>query len=112
LMSRIGEVRDWIVEGPEGPTTYTPQPVMRLSSILMIYQAVEAGRGAAVLPWSLVANDVALGRLQLWGRVLDRPTEVWVLHASSRLSSPKVTSFAAFLANQFPQGKLLIPGRS
>lgn len=48
--------------------------------------------------WSLVAGDVASGRLSNWGKVLNRPIEVWVLHASTRLSSPKVTSFVSFLA--------------
>lgn len=106
LMSRVGEVRDWLVESSDGPVTYKPQPVMRLSSILMIHQAVRSGRGAAILPWSIVEPDVAAGRLDEWGRVLNRPIDVWVLHASSRLSSPKVTSFAAYLAAQFPTGRL------
>lgn len=106
LMSRVGELRDWVVDAGDGPVTYQPQPVMRLSSILMIHQAVRAGRGAAILPWSIVAADVASGRLSNWGHVLNRPIEVWVLHASSRLSSPKVTSFASFLAGQFPSGRL------
>lgn len=112
VMSRVGEVRDWEVDAGDGAVTYRPQPVMRLSSILMIHQAVQAGRGAAVLPWSLVAEEVASGRLANWGHVRNRPIEVWVLHASSRLSSPKVTSFAAFLADQFPDGKLFISGKS
>lgn len=106
LMSRVGEVRDWVVDAGDGPVTYHPNPVMRLSSILMIYQAVQAGRGAAILPWSIVEPDVVVGRLADWGRVLNRPIEVWVLHASSRLSSPKVTTFASFLAAQFPDGRL------
>ena len=63
LMSRVGEVRDWQVDAGDGPLTYQPQPVMRLSSILMLHQTVHAGRGAAILPWSLVAGDVASGRL-------------------------------------------------
>lgn len=108
LMSRVGEVRDWVVDAGDGPITYQPRPVMRLSSILMIHQAVSAGRGAAILPWSLVAGEVEVGRLSKWGNVLNRPVEVWVLHASSRLSSPKVTSFASFLAEQFPNGRLKV----
>lgn len=106
LLSRLGEVRDWLVQADGAAATYQPRPVLRLSSILMIHQAVLAGRGAAILPWSLVGADVAAGRLSHWGQVLDRPIEVWVLHASSRLASLKVTSFAAFLAAQFPTGKL------
>jgi DNA-binding transcriptional LysR family regulator len=106
LMSRVGEVRDWLVDNGDGAVTYQPRPVLRLSSILMICQAVQAGRGAAILPWSLVASHVAGGTLVSWGRVLNRPIEVWVLHASQRLSSPKVTGFAAFLVAQFPNGRL------
>jgi DNA-binding transcriptional LysR family regulator len=110
LMSRVGEPRDWVIDNDGAEVTYQPQPVMRLSSILMIREAVQAGRGAAVLPWSLVADDVATGRLSSWGRVLNRPIEVWVLHASSRLSSPKVTSFASFLVGKFSTGRLEVTG--
>jgi DNA-binding transcriptional LysR family regulator len=79
---------------------------LRLSSILMIQQAVMAGAGAAILPLSLVGKDIASGALAEWGRVLNRPIEVWVLHSSQRLASPKVTSFVAFLLEQFPNGVL------
>jgi len=108
LMSRLGEVRDWTVATGNGSLTYRPRPVMRLSSIMMVYEAVMAGRGAAILPWSLVGGEVANGRLMNWGHVVNRPVEVWVLHASSRLSSPKVTTFASFLAEQFPGGRLKV----
>ena len=106
LMSRVGEVRPWQVETDRGEMTYLPLPVLRLSSILMVREAVRAGAGAAILPLSLVGKDIAAGTLTRWGRVLNRPVEVWILHASQRLSSPKVTAFAAFLAEQFPNGVL------
>lgn len=106
LMSRVGEIRDWLVESEDGPATYHPAPVLRLSSILMIHQAVRAGAGVAILPLSITAKDIASGALLNWGNVLDRPVEVWVLHSSQRLSSPKVTTFVTFLATQFPTGTL------
>ena len=106
LMSRLGEVRPWQVENEGKAMTITPLPVLRLSSILMIHEAVRAGAGAAVLPLSLVARDLASETLVQWGRVLNRPIEVWILHAEQRLSSPKVTSFMAFMAEQFPTGHL------
>jgi len=106
LMSRTGEARDWQIETASGVVTYSPQPVLWLSSILMVHEAVRAGAGAAILPISLVEADLAGGTLVQWGSVLNRPVEVWVLHASQRLASPKVTRFVAFLAEQFPEAKL------
>ncbi len=106
LMSRLGETREWLIQSGNGKLTFQPQPVLRLSSILMMRQAVLAGAGAAILPVSLVGRDVASGSLLEWGRVLNRPIEVWALHSSQRLASPKVTSFVQFLADQFPSGRL------
>lgn len=106
LMSRVGEPRDWVVETEGSQATYHPNPVLRLSSILMIHQAVRTGAGMAVLPLSIAASDLASGVLLNWGTVLNRPVEVWALHSSQRLSSPKVTAFVAFLAAQFPTGLL------
>ena len=106
LMSRAGEIRPWVVMTDEGEATFTPRPVLRLSSMLMVYEAAKAGGGAAALPVSLAARDIAAGRLVPWGRVLNRSVEVWILHASQRLSSPKVTRFVSFLAEQFRGGPL------
>lgn len=106
LMSRAGEIRPWVVMTEAGEATFTPRPVLRLSSMLMVYEAAKAGGGAAVLPVSLAARDIAAGRLVSWGKVLNRPVEVWILHASQRLSSPKVTRFVSFLADQFRGGQL------
>jgi DNA-binding transcriptional LysR family regulator len=106
LMSRLGEVRPWLVENDRGTRSYTPRPVLRLSSILMVRDAVRSGAGAAVLPLSLVRNDIASGALRQWGQVRDRPIEVWILHAAQRLSSPKVTTFMRFAADRFADGVL------
>lgn len=106
LMSRVGETREWLTDGGDGRVTYQPRPVLRLSSILMVLEAVRAGAGAAVLPLSLIERDLSSGALVAWGNVLNRPIEVWVLHSSLRLSSPKVTSFVSFLVEQFPDGQL------
>ena len=106
LMSRLGEVRPWQVEVEGVAVTYQPAPILRLSSILMMHEAVRAGAGAAILPLSLVARDLASGILLPWGKVLNRPIVVWMLHAEQRLSSPKVTAFMAFAATQFPGGRL------
>ena len=83
-----------------------PDPVLRLSSLIMVRDAVRAGAGAALLPSPLVANDLAAGRLVSWG-VSDRTVAMWALHTSRRLASSKVSAFVQFLCDAFPAGVFL-----
>ncbi len=87
--------------------TIYPKPVLRLSSPLMIREAVRAGAGAALLPQSMVAEDLAAGRLVSWGAASDRPVELWVLHTSRRLISPKVAAFVQFMRATYTEGAIL-----
>ena len=103
---REGEL--WVLEG-EG-LALAPQPVLRLSSMLMVRDAAIAGAGVALLPQSIVWHQLARGELALWGVVPGRDVELWVLHTSRRLASPKVKAFVEFLAAQYPQGQLTLPG--
>lgn len=80
---------------------YHPRAVMRLSSPLTIRDAVLAGAGAALVPHTVVAEDLAAGRLVSWGAATGPEIEVWVLHASRRLVSPKVTAFVNFVCEYF-----------
>jgi DNA-binding transcriptional LysR family regulator len=75
----------------------TLKTVLRLSSPLMVRDAVLAGAGVGILPHLLVAQALATGELQDWGRLPDPPVEVWALHASRRLTSQKVSAFIDFL---------------
>jgi DNA-binding transcriptional LysR family regulator len=78
-----------------------PEPIVRLSSLLMVREAVLAGVGAALLPQLLVAGDVAGGRLVCWG-VEDGPAvEIWALYSSRRLLSAKVRAFLDALIEAF-----------
>lgn len=74
-----------------------PSPVLRLSSLLMIHEAVLAGVGAALLPRLLVETDVEAGRLTCWGTEAGRPVEIWALYHSRRLLSAKVRAFLDML---------------
>lgn len=74
-----------------------PQPVLRLASVLMVRDAVLAGAGAAVLPWSLTEADIAAGRLVNWGLAEGHEVTVWALHASRRGVSRKITAFMDLL---------------
>ena len=96
---RDGEL--WSVQG--GQLTVEPQPVLRLSSLLTVRDAVTAGAGAAMLPQSLIARLLDQGELVAWGAAGDE-VELWVLHTSRRLQSPKVRAFVEFICGCYPSG--------
>jgi DNA-binding transcriptional LysR family regulator len=79
-------------------------PVLRLSSLIMIRDAVRAGVGAARLPVSLVSHDLRAGRLVHWGDVEGPPIALWALYPSRRLLSARVSAFLDFLKESFPAG--------
>ena len=91
-----GEV--WRIHDGHGCRDFAPEPVLRLSSLPMLRDAVVGRAGAALLPRSLVGRDVGAGRLACWGWIEGPPTELWALHTSRRLASPKVTAFIDHLA--------------
>src|SRR5690606_17375512 len=74
-----------------------PDVRLRLSSLLMVRDAVCAGAGAALLPRAVVEDAAAAGRLAIWSTVPHRTSEIWVLHASRRLVSTKVSAFVDFI---------------
>lgn len=47
------------------------------------------------------------GRLVQWGTVGEE-VELWVLHTSRRLQSPKVRAFVGFLCEQYPGGWFVV----
>jgi len=97
-----------VIDAAEGGSRrYRPRAVMRLSSPLSIRDAVLAGAGAAMVPLAIVAADVAAGRLAQWGASTQPPVEVWVLHASRRLASTKVSAFVDFICAYFAQQEAL-----
>lgn len=80
-----------------------PKPVLRLSSLLMVRDAVLSGAGAALLPKLLVAEDIEAGRLALWGTQAERPVEIWALQSSHRLIGAKVRAFLDMMEQAFPK---------
>ncbi|WP_369935722.1 LysR family transcriptional regulator [Xanthomonas tesorieronis] len=91
----------WSVQG--GQLVVEPQPVLRLSSLLTVRDAVAAGAGAAMLPQSLIGRLLDKGELIAWGAA-DDEVELWVLHTSRRLQSPKVRAFVEFIGGRYPDG--------
>lgn len=84
--------------------TVVPQPVLRLASLVMVRDAVAAGAGVALLPESILGSLVARGKVVTWGIAGD-DVELWVLHTSRRLQSPKVRAFVDFIVSQYPDAR-------
>ena len=94
----------WEMTDARGTKRIAVEPVLRLSSLFMVRDAVRAGVGAARLPLSLVAHDLAAGRLVLWGDVEGPEIALWALYPSRRLLSARVAVFLDFLKEAFPTG--------
>ncbi|WP_338665681.1 LysR family transcriptional regulator [Pararoseomonas sp. SCSIO 73927] len=94
----------WEVVGAKGRSGIAVDPVLRLSSLVMVRDAVRAGVGAARLPVSLVGRDLAAGRLVHWGDVDGPEIALWALYPSRRLLSARVSAFLDFLKEAFPTG--------
>lgn len=94
----------WELTTPEGKGRLTVQPVLRLSSLFMVRDAVRADVGAARLPLSLVTQDLVAGTLVHWGDVPGPEIALWALYPSRRLLSARVSAFLDALKEAFPQG--------
>ncbi|WP_025034816.1 LysR family transcriptional regulator [Bradyrhizobium sp. DOA9] len=94
----------WDVRRPSGPLRIAVDPVLRLSSLMMVRDAVRAGIGAARLPLSLVSHDLAAGTLVRWGDVDGSDIALWALYPSRRLLSARVSAFLDHLKDAFPNG--------
>ncbi len=85
-----------------------PEPVLRLSSLLMVRDTVLAGAGAALLPRLLVADDIEAGRLAYWGTHTGPSVGIWALQSSRRLIGAKVRAFLDVVEKAFPE-KIFVP---
>jgi DNA-binding transcriptional LysR family regulator len=94
----------WDVMAQGGTSRIAAEPVLRLSSLIMVRDAVRAGVGAARLPVSLVGRDLAAGKLVHWGEVVGPEIALWALYPSRRLLSARVSAFLDFLKEAFPSG--------
>jgi DNA-binding transcriptional LysR family regulator len=97
----------WRMEsGPDREKIFRPEGVLRLSSLLMVRDAVLAGAGAALLPKLLVADDIKAGRLACWGVHTGPAVEIWVLQNSRRLTGAKVRAFLDVIEKTFPEKRV------
>jgi DNA-binding transcriptional LysR family regulator len=97
VLARAGGTA-WRIQGGDGrERTITPEPVLRLSSLLMAREAVLEGAGVALLPGLLVEPEIAAGRLARLGLDAGPAVEIWALYSSRRLLSAKVRAFLDML---------------
>ncbi len=98
------QIASWDVTAPTGRSRIAIDPVLRLSSLVMVRDAVRAGVGAGRLPVSLVSHDLAAGTLVHWGDVDGPDIALWTLYPSRRLLSARVSAFLDYLKEAFPTG--------
>lgn len=98
------QTETWSLTTPSGPSTMLVKPVLSLSSLLMVRDAVRAGAGAARLPLSLVSPDLAAGTLVHGGDVEGPEIALWALYPTRRLLSARVSAFLDYLREAFPRG--------
>jgi DNA-binding transcriptional LysR family regulator len=80
--------------------------VLRLSSQIMIRDAILAGGGAALLPEFLISSEIASGALVQLG-IHDAPeVQVWLLHPGRRPVSARLRAFADFISESFPNRRM------
>jgi DNA-binding transcriptional LysR family regulator len=108
IVSAFSDGETWAIDG--GRLAVEPIPVLLLSSMLMLRDAAIAGAGVTLVPQSIVWKQLTNGELVLWGAVAGREVELWVLHASRRLASPKVKAFVDFMSSRYPEGTLVLSG--
>ncbi len=108
LMSRTPADVTWRIRHEQDEITLRPRPVLRLSSMQMMRDAVLAGAGAALLPKLLVDDDIATGRLAYWGTDAAPPVEIWALQSSRRLVGAKVRAFLDVVEQAFPD-RVFVP---
>jgi DNA-binding transcriptional LysR family regulator len=96
--------RAWDVKSPAGRSTIATEPVLALSSLIMVRDAVRAGVGAGRLPVSLVSHDLSDGTLVHWGDIDGPDIALWTLYPSRRLLSARVSAFLDYLKQAFPAG--------
>jgi len=94
----------WPIKGPSGLAEIAIKPVLCLSSLVMIRDAVRGGVGAARLPLSLVSHDLAAGSLTHWADAAAPEITLWTLYPTRRLLSARVSAFLDHLKRAFPSG--------
>jgi DNA-binding transcriptional LysR family regulator len=104
MRGQIRQGEAWEVMTAAGKSRITVNPILSLSSLVMVRDAVRTGVGAARLPVSLVSHDLAAGTMVHWGDVEGPDIGLWALYPTRRLLSARVSAFLDHLKAAFPRG--------
>ncbi len=87
------------MQGPGGPEPFEPSPpILQCNNETLLHHAVLQGMGFAFLPWWLVAEDLAAGRLEtLLPHYPPQRLPLYAVYASRRHLSAKLRSFVDFV---------------
>ncbi len=105
---RIGSGRQggtWALEGPEGPWSVNVSGRFCANSGAALQHAVLSGLGLSLMPESLVADDLAAGRLvNVLPSFRDRSQALYLEVPEGRRKAPQVAAFTAFATSYFETG--------
>lgn len=104
VVRSIADRAEWKIKTSLGTSILAVKPVLGLSSLVMVRDAVRAGVGAGRLPISLVSHEIADGTLVHWGDADVPGIALWALYPSRRLLSARVAAFLDYLNSAFPTG--------
>lgn len=104
VVRAAGDRQTWRVRTAVGVLAIPVDPVLGLSSLIMVRDAVRMGVGAGRLPISLVSHDLADGTLVHWGDVDAPEIALWTLYPTRRLLSARIAAFLDHLKQAFPNG--------
>ncbi len=86
-----------------------PRATIRLSALTMVRDAVLEGAGFAMLPNTLVGDDIADGALVHFGDLDGVDVDLSVVHPSRRLVSRRLRAFIDMVVAEFPDGQKPLP---
>jgi DNA-binding transcriptional LysR family regulator len=104
VVRSMADRSEWKIKTSGEASILAVKPVLGLSSLVMVRDAVRAGVGAGRLPISLVSHDLADGTLVHWGDADVPDIALWALYPSRRLLSARVAALLDYLKSAFPTG--------
>ena len=88
----------WLLEG--GPEEVWPSSGAAFDDAVAIVRATEAGQGLALSRWSLVADEISMGRLALAGRAVRSAHAYFFICPPAHLGLEKVAAFQDWLLSE------------
>ena len=98
----------WLLEGGAGDVW--PSSGAAFDDAIAIVRAAEAGQGLALARWSLVGDEVTMGRLAVAGRAVQHAQAYHFVCPPAHLALEKVAAFRQWLTTEcarFPSPPLI-----